>query len=719
MTDEQRFEALNEAIGELLSRQRSLEERLARLEQRGQPDPAADPAETAREFAIANAVQPSGRHGSQPPSADGISIKELHEPEIPSVKAPAMETRVGLTIVNRLGVFTLILGVGFFFKWAADNDWIGPVGRVFLGLIVGFTALALADYLWTKGQQVFAQGVAGGSIAILFLSLYAASGLYHLIPQFVAFALMAAATALCFALALRYTSPAMAVLGLLGGYLTPFLLSPGGDHPWFLLAYVLLLDSAALVLKKRRGWRVLETLAFAATTLIYFWFFSWFAGGIERRASAAATLGALAYYALFLYAGSDLIAMLSNAAVALELFAVWNGAAGPFFTLELPIALSGVLSAGRRRVPAGLSVAFSSFWICAGLFMAQGAGPGIASKVAGLSTAFAMFFVFTTASEFMPAIGRGASTQGLWTFAANGGLYFALAYPLLRGVYQEWVGPLALALAGVYFALAAFLRWRALGNMAGDRRLLSISLAVALAFVTLAIPIELTGFRITIGWAIQAAVLTWIAAKLESVPGLSGGALLLIAVALRLVFFDASNPLSRGGAALWLNPRFLTFLVAALAGFCAAKWSNALSSRIALGEYLGGHLALLAGLTLEVLSWARESAVPAERLSVETVSVSILFAAYALALVAVGVASRSALNRISGLALIGLVIVKLYLFDVWQLTRGYRIAAFVALGLLLLGTSFLYSRFRHVVDVLLRGGDAPGAGPKEAPARPR
>jgi len=80
------------------------------------------------------------------------------------------------------------------------------------------------------------------------------------------------------------------------------------------------------------------------------------------------------------------------------------------------------------------------------------------------------------------------------------------------------------------------------------------------------------------------------------------------------------------------------------------------------------------------------------------VTISILFAVYAAILVSIGVAARSALNRIAGLALIALVILKLYLYDIWQLGRVYRISAFVALGILLIATSFLYSRFRGLVE---------------------
>jgi uncharacterized membrane protein len=117
-----------------------------------------------------------------------------------------------------------------------------------------------------------------------------------------------------------------------------------------------------------------------------------------------------------------------------------------------------------------------------------------------------------------------------------------------------------------------------------------------------------------------------------------------------------------------------------------------------LAYYIAGHLAMLWTLTQEVLGWAGRSAAPENLVSVETISVSILYACYAVVFVSFGVATRTAVNRIAGLILIGAVVLKLYLFDVWQLGRFYRTLAFVALGVLLLSTSFLYSHFRTLIE---------------------
>ena len=114
--------------------------------------------------------------------------------------------------------------------------------------------------------------------------------------------------------------------------------------------------------------------------------------------------------------------------------------------------------------------------------------------------------------------------------------------------------------------------------------------------------------------------------------------------------------------------------------------------------YLGGHFCLLWGLCLEVSTWSLQYAAPDNAASVRSLSISILLAGYALALVAIGVARRSIVDRIPGMGLIGLVVLKLYLYDVWFLGLFYRMAAFAVLGILLLAISYLYSRYRATIE---------------------
>jgi len=121
----------------------------------------------------------------------------------------------------------------------------------------------------------------------------------------------------------------------------------------------------------------------------------------------------------------------------------------------------------------------------------------------------------------------------------------------------------------------------------------------------------------------------------------------------------------------WENPparahsRFFTFAVSAIAMLLAAHWGSKLFPPAALAAYFSGHIVLLWGLCMEIIGWAERSAALENRLSVETIAMTILFGIYAVILVGGGVAARSAINRLAGLGLTGIVILKLYLFDVW------------------------------------------------------
>ncbi len=699
--EQERVDAIANSLAQLWRRQDEFAQRLARIEaavlpQTPAPPPAAEP-------------QPS-----PPPHTEGEKVLTETLPVVepvpgreksataPAPTKPKLETKVGLTIVNRIGVVTLVLGVAFFFKWAVDNNWIGPGGRVILGVLAGFAALGAADFLWRKGQQVFAQGVTGTGVAVLYLAFYAAFGFYHLIPQGFAFLLMFSVTGMAIALSLRYDSQAITALGLFGGYLTPLALSSGEDHPWFLFGYLLLLNAATMALAARRKWRGLEVLSFSATVLIYG---GWLLDAFSRHnQTGVATIALLAYYALYSQASLRFLFLPTQFLAALALSVIWHDSAGAFFCFALLVALGGMLNAERRSLPSALSVAFVSFWLSYALRQVINySGTEWLPAFWGITLAFLLFEGYF--AWWIAAKHQTLTVQQLLTLAVNGIAYYGAAYALLNPQHHAYLGLLAVAVAGVYLGLGAYLyRGRVLTEK--DLRPVLLSLGMSICFITLAIPIQFTGFTITIAWSLQAVVLTWVGLRFQSQWALDGALLVFGLVLMRLVLIDSFLLMDPRAYQLLWNRRFVTFAVAAISLLGAAYWASQMSRSRALIEYFAGHIVLLWGLTMEVIGWAERSTPPQNLLSVETVAVSLLFGVYAVVLVSVGVGTRTAINRIAGLVLIGLVIVKLYLFDVWQLERIYRISAFVALGLLLMGTSFLYSRFRQLIESLWKDDEA-------------
>jgi uncharacterized membrane protein len=118
--------------------------------------------------------------------------------------------------------------------------------------------------------------------------------------------------------------------------------------------------------------------------------------------------------------------------------------------------------------------------------------------------------------------------------------------------------------------------------------------------------------------------------------------------------------------------------------------------------YIAGHAVLLFGLSLEIGGWVVRNLVPENQSGVQIIAISVMLTIYAVILVVIGVKTQAAIHRMLGLALVVLVVAKLYLVDVWVLGRLFRITAFLALGVLLLALSYLYSRLRPVLKRLLR-----------------
>jgi uncharacterized membrane protein len=312
-----------------------------------------------------------------------------------------------------------------------------------------------------------------------------------------------------------------------------------------------------------------------------------------------------------------------------------------------------------------------------------------------LSLSFGLFFAASVA---------GAE---LWLLALNTGAYFVGSYDLLDHRYHSSMGAFTLALA-LPHALLAKAVWNS------DRRLGELAVAVAAVLLTLAIPIQFVGFRITMLWSLEAAALTWVSARFDR-PSLQTSASLVFALVLvRLVTLDSAMYRIDYFYTAFANRRFLTFAVSAASLWIASRFARTRESQCV--SYGAAHLVTVWALGLEVAGWAGRTSDPQDVANIVSAGISILMAVYASALVVSGVALRSALNRILGLGLFALVILKLYLLDVWSLSRGFRITAFLALGGLLLLVSYLYSRYKPALERLWRPETAEQEAPPEDPS---
>ena len=191
-----------------------------------------------------------------------------------------MESLIGGKLLNRIGALALIIGIGFFLKYAFDRNWISEWVRVGIGFLSGFSLILGGWYFDRRDFKIFSQGLLGAGIAVLFLSVFASFNFYHLLPQIAAFAMMSAITAFTFWLGVKYNSIAVAILGCVGGFLTPILLSTGQANEVGLFTYLVLLDIGILLVFIRKSeWQILYPLVLLGTYLIYYaWFGEYFLG---------------------------------------------------------------------------------------------------------------------------------------------------------------------------------------------------------------------------------------------------------------------------------------------------------------------------------------------------------------------------------------------------------------------------------------------------------
>jgi uncharacterized membrane protein len=504
-----------------------------------------------------------------------------------------MESLIAGKWFNRIGLVALLFAVSYFLKLAFDNNWIGPTGRIAIGILLGAVMLPWSHWLLSRGYSYFSEGIAALGEATLFVSVWAGCQYYTLYSRDVGFAAMIVITALMAAIAIGRDSQRIAVMSLLGGLLAPILASSGKDEQVVLFTYLLFLGTGALVIAAKKQWQSLPGICFIGTQ-IYFW----------------------GWYSEFFHRNSPLERTVLFASLFFFLYAV------------LPIR-----SAIREVHLDELNI------------------------------------LVVLANEF-----------------AYSGALFILLWP-----DDKW--PLTLlfvALAAAHVAIARILPTRKAGE-SGLARLLYAGLA--LTYLTLAIPVRLEGKWITLSFAVEGAILVWTGFREASNFLRQSGYLLLGISALRVLILPPP-----GGAFLF-NPRFAAYLVV-IACYGVALWSArsherdiAGEERIEIGVFaVAINVYALIALSAEFWDYFGKTSTGIDATLAQHLALTVLWTAYASALVFLGVQSKSALLRWQGLLLFGLVVGKVFLYDLASLERAYRILSFLVLGAVLLAISFLYQR---------------------------
>ncbi|MGD1084332.1 MAG: DUF2339 domain-containing protein [Verrucomicrobiota bacterium] len=298
-----RAKQAKESIEELTRRLNSVESELLELKRDRDSVPPVAPAPAPQTRIVAPPVVPQRtvaatlaaisqqvRPAVAPPLVSAPPAPpppEVPTPELPSLELPRPEPSMaysqrpstpgvnweqflGVKLFAWIGGLALFIGVAFFVKYAFDKNLVPPELRVGLGFLAGLGLLVGGEAMSRKDYRTLSQTLCATGVVILYAVTFACNYVYHFpffgtIPTFL---LMALITVAAFLLAVRLDAMVIAILGMLGGFLTPILLSTGQDNPLGLFGYIALLDAGLLVVAVRRRWFFLAALAALGTAIL-------------------------------------------------------------------------------------------------------------------------------------------------------------------------------------------------------------------------------------------------------------------------------------------------------------------------------------------------------------------------------------------------------------------------------------------------------------------
>ena len=194
------------------------------------------------------------------------------DPVLPTQVTTRQRTRweefIGENLLNKVGIAVLVLGIGFGVKYSIDHGLINALTRIILGYFSGLILLIIAYRLRVK-HAPFSSVLLSGGMAVLYFTTYAAYDIYHEIPQVLAFILMVMFTVFTVIAAIRYNYEVIGIIGLVGAYAVPLLLSEQSGEVLVLFSYMTIINTGILYLAFRKYWKRLYYAAFAITWLTF------------------------------------------------------------------------------------------------------------------------------------------------------------------------------------------------------------------------------------------------------------------------------------------------------------------------------------------------------------------------------------------------------------------------------------------------------------------
>ncbi len=501
-------------------------------------------------------------------------------PPEPPTPAFDWESLVGVKLFSGIAGIALVFAAVFFLKYSVEHGWLQPPVRVIIGITVALALLILCELKAARRYPSTANALDAAAIAILMSTFFAAHKLWNLIPSPVTFVLLGVVTALAVLLSIRRDSLFIAVLGLLGGFATPVLLSTGENQPIPLFTYLTMLNIGLAWVAYRKTWPLLTTLTLVLTTLYQWgWVYKFF-----DRSQLTLAMGIFLLFPLTSLTGLILAKrrIPGDAATGADRTFERTAMLAAVVPLFFAVYLSAVPAYGDRP---WLLFGFL-FLIVAGLFAvalarAQGvlhAAGAVATVVvmaswlglsytnAGATPALVFCAVFVTFFALAPALAErmGRALEGEADRAVFAAPMLLFVPAVLARIDPALATPIPLF--ATLLALVLLIAWRAVATGRGPLYYLAAFFAIATqaAWSSAHLTLERLGMAVVIYavFGIVATAIPMVARRLRQPlqPEWGGGAVLITSLVLLLFLsFGSIAP-----AALWALALLLAIINAGL-----------------------------------------------------------------------------------------------------------------------------------------------------------
>ena len=579
------------------------------------------------------------------PTAQSISplSKPMVEtpPEIPINKEQYQEES-SVKILGRIGIGALVLGIASFLKYAFDNNWISPTGRIVIGVLVGAILIGIGQY-FRKKYETFSSVMFGGGIAILYLSFFAAHNFYNLLDPLNTGVLMFLVTVLIFVFSFLNKDNKLAIFAVIGGFVTPYLIGATGNNMMEIFTYLTILNVGVLSISLFKKWPELVALAIIGTGIN---FATWFLSFYDKSFLGSTVFFLIVSFAIFLIANIYRIIMLKEKSTEVDYFLLTANAFGFFGVFY------SIMKPDYESMLGFYTFLIAIVYIVIAYF---------ANKKNREDTTLNIFLpgmAVVFLSIAVPIQFSGAYIAIAW-FVEACVLYLMASSISNRGYQVMGIGVYALGLMNFFY-------FNALKNVGAEFTPFFNQAFYILIFAIIA------AYFIYYMYLKYGSTSTNIQKNGVTVFLIVANVLTLYALSTQIIYYyNAQDVIIRNQIMEENRNNF-------------AENSNGSGTYNNYYNQYNGSSALV-------------TAQNANRNKSNTM-VSILWALYAAILTAIGFIKRSSVLRIAGLILFIITAVKV-LINIWDLGQLYRIISFVGLGVIALIASFAYAKYKDHLKV--------------------